>query len=223
MISNDELLDVARQVFLERGIRATTAEVAERAGIAEGTVFLRFKSKDALFRAAMSIDPNKLPPFMEELEGRIGKGDLRKTLIEFASSTLEVCGHALPLMLMSWSNPSGEYTLETAAERCEGYRQGFRAMRRFFEGEMRAGRLGPGNAELLTRIFMGSLYHYSMSELYLAREEGKRLSSSAFAEGLVDMLLRATPRPKDAAKGTKASSARPVRERRRVTRSSSHS
>ena len=227
VISNDELLQVARGVFLERGIRATTAEVAERAGIAEGTVFMRFKSKDALFRAAMCIDPNKLPPFVEALSGRVGKGDLRRTLVEFATSALEVSRHALPVMLMSWSNPGGEYALEKATERSEGYRRGFSAVRRFFEGEMRAGRLGPCNAELLTRIFMGSLHHYCLSELFLAQEEGKRLSPTAFAEGLVDMLLRATPRPKAVGKTRSSATDSGARatgtsERRRAPRSSSH-
>ena len=43
MISKERLLVVAREVFLELGIRATTLEVAMRAGVAEGTIFHRFK------------------------------------------------------------------------------------------------------------------------------------------------------------------------------------
>ena len=58
VISTERLLDVAREVFLELGIRATTSEVATRAGIAEGTIFHRFKSKEELFRAAMNFDPD---------------------------------------------------------------------------------------------------------------------------------------------------------------------
>src|SRR5688572_23503921 len=75
VISDEALLAIAREVFLERGIRATTAEVAERAGIAEGTVFLRFKSKDALFRAAVCVDPGTMPAFVEAFASSAGKGD----------------------------------------------------------------------------------------------------------------------------------------------------
>lgn len=209
VISNDDLLKVARQVFLEHGIRATTAEVAARAGIAEGTVFLRFKSKDALFRAAMCIDPKKLPPFVEGLADRAGKGELREILVEFATRMLEVGKVALPLIVMSWSNPTGEFALENAAERSHGYRGVFRAIRRFFELEMRLGRLGASDSELLTRIFMGSLHHYCLSEFLLAGEQEKRLSPAAFAEGLVDLLLRAAPAGTGATANGRRTRARP--------------
>src|SRR5687767_6927832 len=80
VISNERLLEVAREVFLELGIRATTLEVASRAGIAEGTIFLRFKSKEELFRAAMQFDPNQALAFVERLPSLAGQGELRGTL-----------------------------------------------------------------------------------------------------------------------------------------------
>jgi AcrR family transcriptional regulator len=48
----EELLSAAVSVFGERGFRATTLEeVAQRAGVSKGTVYLYFASKDDLFRA----------------------------------------------------------------------------------------------------------------------------------------------------------------------------
>src|SRR5215204_535534 len=75
VISTERLLAVAREVFLELGIRATAAEVATRAGIAEGTIFHRFKSKEELFRAAMNFDPDAGRRLVEELRARAGLGD----------------------------------------------------------------------------------------------------------------------------------------------------
>lgn len=50
----EELIDAALLVFGERGFRRTTlAEVAARAGVSKGTVYLYFASKDALFRAVV--------------------------------------------------------------------------------------------------------------------------------------------------------------------------
>ena len=72
MISKERLLEVAREVFLELGIRATTLEVAMRAGVAEGTIFHRFKSKDELFWAAMRFDPEEGLAFVERLPGLAG-------------------------------------------------------------------------------------------------------------------------------------------------------
>ena len=60
-IDSERLLTVAREVFLERGIRATTLEVAERAGVSEGVLFHRFKSKEGLFGAAMEFDQEAAP------------------------------------------------------------------------------------------------------------------------------------------------------------------
>ena len=49
------ILNAARDVFLERGFAAARVEdVAKRAGIAKGTVYLHFESKDALFKALIA-------------------------------------------------------------------------------------------------------------------------------------------------------------------------
>jgi AcrR family transcriptional regulator len=191
VITNERLLELAREVFLESGIRATTAEVAKRAGVSEGTVFHRFKSKDALFRAAMRFNPEELPAPVLALTATAGTGDLRANLLAFATRMLDVGRIALPVLMMSWSNPTGEYSLEKMSERGEGYRRAFRGIRGFFEAELRAGRLGDIDSELFARVFMGSLHHYCMSELFLVNQGGRQLSPAAFAEGLVDMLLSA--------------------------------
>ncbi len=54
ILSDEKILSAARRVFLERGIRATTAEVAREAGVAEGSLFKRWKTKHALFFAALA-------------------------------------------------------------------------------------------------------------------------------------------------------------------------
>jgi AcrR family transcriptional regulator len=50
----EELIEAALAVFGERGFRQTTLEeVAARAGVSKGTVYLYFASKDDLFRAVV--------------------------------------------------------------------------------------------------------------------------------------------------------------------------
>jgi AcrR family transcriptional regulator len=49
-----ELMSAALEVFAERGFAATRLEeVAQRAGVSKGTVYLYFDSKEALFKAAV--------------------------------------------------------------------------------------------------------------------------------------------------------------------------
>ncbi len=49
-----ELLDAALDLFVEKGFAATRAEeVAARAGVSKGTLFLYFSSKEELFKAVV--------------------------------------------------------------------------------------------------------------------------------------------------------------------------
>jgi AcrR family transcriptional regulator len=192
VISTDELLAVAREVFLTRGIRATTAEVAERARVSEGVLFHRFRSKDALFRAAMRFDPEEVPEPMAALASRVGEHDLRAVLVDVATRMLDIGRISLPVMMMSWSNPAGDYALEKiATKRPHGYGEALASLVSFFEGEMKGGRLRPQDPEVIARMFIGSLHHYCMTELF-GLLDTSRLPPRAFAESLVDTLLRAS-------------------------------
>ena len=190
VISRERLLEIAREVFLEHGIRATTAEVASRAGVAEGTIFLRFKSKVDLFRAAMQFDPDQALAFVEALPGRAGAPDLRATLREFAEEFLRLGRVAVPVMMMTWSNPDQPGCVERSPERGQRYRRVIAALRRFFELELESGRLRAVDAELLARMLMGSLHHFVMAEVFADGPVG-RLSAEQFAEQVVDVLLHA--------------------------------
>lgn len=208
IISSEALLAIAREVFLERGIRATTAEVAERARISEGTIFHRFRSKDALFRAAMQFDPDRIPEPLASLpEG--GRGDLRATLLDVGTRMLALGRVAVPMMMMSWSNPAGEYALDKLITRPHGYRKAFQKLRTFFAEEVSAGRLR-ADPDALSRIFMGSLHHFCMTELIFSPDQqqpgspgGQSSGARAYVESLVDLLVRGASPPGDERAGSK--------------------
>ena len=51
----DQILTAAHAVFASRGFRqATVGDIADAAGIAKGTLYLYFKSKDDIYWAAMN-------------------------------------------------------------------------------------------------------------------------------------------------------------------------
>jgi AcrR family transcriptional regulator len=64
-ISDDEVLRVARDIFLAQGHTASTRDIATAAGISEAVLYQRFGSKDDLFFAAM----HPIGPDLEELLG----------------------------------------------------------------------------------------------------------------------------------------------------------
>lgn len=66
MDKQDRILNAAIDVFLARGYAdARMDEVAEKAGVAKGTLYLHFASKDALFEAVIE---NALAPIRDALE-----------------------------------------------------------------------------------------------------------------------------------------------------------
>jgi AcrR family transcriptional regulator len=66
-----ELLDAALDLFVEKGYAGTRVEeVAKRAGVSKGTLFLYFPSKEELFKAVVRENlSNQFPEWNAELDG----------------------------------------------------------------------------------------------------------------------------------------------------------
>lgn len=102
-IDDATLLEAARKVFVEKGPGATTREVAQRAGVSEGVLFQRYKTKADLFFAALAppaVDPGALLPVGEE-----AKGD-REALEDGALRMLGYFREMVPLLLPLVTHPS---------------------------------------------------------------------------------------------------------------------
>lgn len=192
-IADETLLEAARDVFLEHGIRATTAEVARRAGVSEGTLFKRFHTKQGLFEAAMTRSfEEDAQRFVGTLMTRVGKGTLRGELEEVALRGVDFFRKIVPLHMMSWSNP-GKDGLPTTP-RLEGREHpalgGRRLFEAYFEAERRLGRLRNVDVGVLARAFMGAVYNFAAMEVMLAADDPLPMPAETFARGLVDILLR---------------------------------
>ena len=78
-IQDSAILDAARRVFLVRGYSASTAEIARRAGVSEGSLFKRFRTKTALFLAAIQ-EQSREQEQRSLLLAAIGQKPIRATL-----------------------------------------------------------------------------------------------------------------------------------------------
>ena len=79
-----ELLDAALDLFVEKGFAATRAEeVAARAGVSKGTLFLYFQSKEELFKAVVR----------ENISGRFA--EWRAELDVFEGTTPELLAYCM--------------------------------------------------------------------------------------------------------------------------------
>ena len=87
-----ELLDAALDLFVEKGFAATRAEeVAARAGVSKGTLFLYFQSKEELFKAVVR----------EHISGRIHEWS--EGFDAFTGPSTDMLGHCMRF----WWNKQG--------------------------------------------------------------------------------------------------------------------
>ncbi|HEY4121460.1 MAG TPA: TetR/AcrR family transcriptional regulator [Byssovorax sp.] len=188
-IKPEAILAAARDVFLERGIRATTAEVASRAGVSEGSVFKRFHSKFELFRAAMG-ELLEEPTFLRDLSKKVAKGDLERNLNKLGVEIIEYFRSIMPLIMMSWSNPARDGLPSLLAGADPPPLRAIRKLASYFDAEMTAGRMRRTNADLVARAFLGGLNHYAFTEVLLRERGGPPLSPAAYVRGFVQLMFK---------------------------------
>jgi len=103
----EEILDAALELFTEKGFSATRiCDVAKKAGISKGTLYLYFESKEAMFRAVVQemISP-ELDRVEDMLEHFTGSSEelLRQLIKSWWQSVGETKLSAIPKLIVSES------------------------------------------------------------------------------------------------------------------------
>jgi len=188
-IRDDDIIAAARSVFLERGAAATTAEVASRAGVSEGSIFKRFKSKAKLFMAAMQTGD---PPFVVSLEARVGKGTVPEQLEQLTRDMYAFLRIALPIILMAQSVGL------SASELGKPNTPPVRVIKRvaaYIEAETRLGRIRRTDPEVVARLLTGAVFQYVLLDTVLHTSGELPLPFESFVRSLVDTLWRGVAPP----------------------------
>jgi len=158
-ITNQQILEAARQVFLQQGFGASTLEIAQQAGISEASIFKRFSTKEELFFAAMGI-PEK-PLWVNELESLSGKGNLKENLINICFQIMEFYRDVLPRLMMLRSR--GNAIAEIGGKEPRPMRD-VKVLTAFLEHEINQDRLRPCDPQTVAHILLGSLMNYVFLE-----------------------------------------------------------
>ncbi len=186
-LSDDQLLDAARDVFLARGLDATTAEIAQRARISESVIFYRYKSKEALFIAVFEREL-VLPRALEELGQAVGRGAVAERLYDVAVAFLDLTESVLPFLMMAFSS-SGKIISEHLRRPHPMRRRAVRLLAGYFEAEARRGRIGAADPEILARLFLGGVSQYVMAEYFEGAGDKLPLPRTTYLRGMIDVLL----------------------------------
>ncbi len=122
-----ELLNAALDLFVEKGYSATRVEeVAARAGVSKGTLFLYFQSKEDLFKAVVRENiANQFPAWHEEFK-------------TFQGSSADM----LRYTLVAWWERIGKTRLSGITKLVMSEAQNFPEIANFYQEEV----IQPGNA-----------------------------------------------------------------------------
>lgn len=127
-----ELLDAALELFVEKGFAATRSEeVAKRAGVSKGTLFLYFASKEELFKAVVR----------ENISGRFVEWNAE--FVNFQGSTADM----LRYCMTAWWERIGSTKASGITKLMMSEARNFPELAAFYEHEV----MQPGN-ELIQRV-----------------------------------------------------------------------
>jgi AcrR family transcriptional regulator len=189
-VNTEQILQAARELFLEQGFAVTTAAIARRAGISEGSIFKRFPSKEALFFAALGIPE---PAWVEGLKERAGQGDVRENLVQIMLSMTEFFRELVPRLMMMWScralADKDRMAYWQRGDKEAPPLRGLAALCAYFERETSLGRLRVTAPEVAARMLLGAAQNYVLFEM-VGIHVGPPLPAEEFARSVIDLLLR---------------------------------
>jgi AcrR family transcriptional regulator len=193
-----EILDAALDLFVERGYAATRLEdVAQRAGVAKGTVYLYFDSKEALFKAVVR---SGLVRAIEEAENTLTDAEessaelLRRVFAGWWQHIGSTRFSGIPKLMISEAQNFPELARFYYAEVVQ---RGGRLFARMVERGIARGEFRPVDVDYTARALVAPLIMRSiLQHSFLACAGPDDLDAPAYFDHTLDLMLnglRATP------------------------------
>lgn len=190
-ITDEQILDAAREIFFRDGTSATTADIARHAGVSEGTIFRRFPTKVELFKAAMGFEGG--PQWIETVEQLVVSdepGDIRENLTQIAAELLDFFAVLIPKMNMVLSSgASSKPSMLFDSNELPPPIMGVKALMKYFMAAQAAGQIDANDPEILARIFLASFHHYAFWE-YCGLNSFLPMPRPTYIRHIVESLLR---------------------------------
>lgn len=156
-----EIAAAALELFVEKGFAATRLDdVAARAGVSKGTLYLYFDSKEALFKAAVDA---AMTPAVEAAEALAAEADrpAAELLRCFVAGWWQMVGSTalggLPKLLVA---ESGNFPELARWFHDSIIRRAQKAMARIIESGIRRGEFRTVDAAVAARVFFAPMFSY---------------------------------------------------------------
>lgn len=165
-ITDEEILDVARSLFLQEGAKASTRAIAKMAGISEAVIFQRFSTKEDLFFAAM------VPP-EAQLEAifniQVGQKQVTANLNEISFQIVAYFREVMPVFLSLVSHPAFEMHTFMQRHTMPAIRINQKLME-YLNAEADLGRVRRDDVATAAAILLSHLHNLALSETLSARQ-----------------------------------------------------
>jgi AcrR family transcriptional regulator len=194
----DEILDAAMTVFGEVGFaRAKLDDVAKRAGVSKGTLYLYFDSKDALFREMVRSKVVTHLVFAESLLNQ-GETSAREILEQFIRGWWDVARRPemarLTRLVHSEIANFPELARFFAEEVIQRTR---RLMRAIFALGVAKGEFRDAPNDFPCWAVASLVVHGAMRQRFFAPHDAEALTDDQVVDGIVDLILHSIAVPND--------------------------
>lgn len=142
-----EIITAARKVFAEKGYVATTVdEIAARAALAKGTIYVYFESKEQIYNAVLVNDLETLRSLT--IKKIAAAGTAQEKMAAYVNARFEYCEERRDFFRIMLIEPSGSPVLSRAKAR-EWLREPVRMLTAAIEEAIVANQVRPWPAEAL--------------------------------------------------------------------------
>jgi TetR/AcrR family fatty acid metabolism transcriptional regulator len=190
-----QILAAAAKAFAAKGFaRATIADIAREAGVAEGSIYNYFKDKQDLL---VSLPRQLIEPTIEATRARVSTNSLAKPLppeeilrniAHNIISIIQTNAHVIRALVSALPNmkqPLREKYLQQVILYVTGL------LKEYFEQQIEHGIFRPGlNPETLSRSFVGMFFPFVMFREVLQVETEKNLDYDKLIDEVVSLFLR---------------------------------
>ncbi len=186
----EELVAAALEVFVERGYEGTTlADVARRAGVTKGTIYLYFENKEALFKAVVR---QTIVPVIAQGEAlaRSFTGSARDLLEQLVREYWRLVGETalagIPKLMMAEAATFPELTRFYYDEVVA---RGHRLMAGVIERGVKNGEFRPVDVMLAAKLAMSPLMHATVVRRAFASCMPEGFNVQAYLDTHIDLYL----------------------------------
>jgi AcrR family transcriptional regulator len=185
-ISNEAILDAARQVFWDHGMEASTANIAQKAGISEAAIFKRFSTKQDLFMAAIGIDSH--PAWVKILEKGQPRQDFKVELTEIMHEMLAFYQDMTPRVLMMMA----PLALLRSKQFVPPPIRDYQLISKFLDHAIALGYVRDCDTRMIAHLIVGTVNHYTISKTLTDKHKlaelppEMKMNEQEFIEGLIE-------------------------------------